>query len=102
MLVGMLTPLVQVAPAAAASVTGASFSGGAGTVTVGGTLYARQGAALTLTVTTDSSTSCVRVTDGTTTIEKDAASPRTTWTFTSADSAALFVAGSGDGVKSVT
>src|ERR687886_1947269 len=34
------------APANASSVTGASFSGGAGTVSVDGTLYARSGGAL--------------------------------------------------------
>jgi hypothetical protein len=85
-----------------ASVVSASFSGGAGTASVGGTLYAKQGATLTLTVTTDSNTKCVRVTDGTTSIDKDAASAQTSWTFTSADSTALFVAGSGSGVKTVT
>jgi hypothetical protein len=97
-----LAAIAATTTAYAASVIGASFSGGAGTVSVGGTLYAKQGAALTLSVTTDANTKCVRVTDGTTSVDKDAASPQTSWTFTSADSAALFVAGSGNGVKTVT
>ena len=102
MLLGMLAPLANMAPTYAASVISASFSGGTGTASVNGTLYARQGAALTLTVNTDSDTKCVRVTDGTTTVDKDASSAQTLWTFTSADSGALFVAGTGDGVKTVT
>jgi hypothetical protein len=85
-----------------ASVTSASFSGGTGTFTSGGTVYAKQGAALTLGVNTDATTKCVRVTDGTTTVEKDSASAQTSWTFGPADSSALFVAGSGNGVKTVT
>jgi len=36
----------------ASSVTSAAFSGGAGTVSVGGTLYAKNGGALTVTLTT--------------------------------------------------
>jgi hypothetical protein len=38
--------------AAASSVTSAAFTGGTGTASVGGTLYAKQGSALTLTVVT--------------------------------------------------
>ena len=50
------------APAAfASSVTSAVFSG-TGTVSVGGTLYAKQGTALTLTVVTSNDTKCVAVT----------------------------------------
>ena len=50
----------------AASVTSAAFSGGAGTFTAAnGTVYAKQGAALTLTVNTDDNTQCVDVIDGT-------------------------------------
>ena len=47
-----------------ASVTSASFSGGANTVVVGapGTLYAKQGATVTLTVATSSDTKCVELT----------------------------------------
>jgi hypothetical protein len=101
-LLGLLVPLVHAGAALAASATGAAFSGGAGTASVGGMLYAKQGAALTLTVTTDNTTKCVRVTDGTTTVDKDSGSVQTSWTFTQADSAALFTAGSGNDVKSVT
>ncbi len=39
----------NVLPAQASSVTTAVFTGGAGTVSSGGTLYAKQGGALTLT-----------------------------------------------------
>jgi hypothetical protein len=101
-LLALAATLAQLTPAAAASVTAASFSGGAGTANVGGTLYARQGAALTLTVATDDTTKCVRVTDGTTSLDKDSGSARTSWTFTQTDSTALFLAGSGNGVKTVT
>src|SRR5919205_220894 len=57
--------LLVFAPSAqAASVTSASFSGGAGTFTSGTTVYAKSGAALTLTVNTDANTQCVDVIDG--------------------------------------
>ena len=48
------------------TVTSASFSGGAGTVTTGSppVVYAKQGGALTLNVTTSSDTKCVDVTGG--------------------------------------
>jgi hypothetical protein len=49
------------APALASTVTSASFTGGAGTVAVGGTLYARNGGALTLTVSTSADAQCVDV-----------------------------------------
>ena len=52
---------VLVAGAQGAAVTSAAFSGGAGTVTVGSTLYAKQDAALTLTVMTDADTRCVEI-----------------------------------------
>ena len=52
---GTVTPM-----ASAASVTSAAFSGGAGTFTAaGGTVFAKEGAALTLTVNTDSQTKCL-------------------------------------------
>lgn len=53
-------------PAAnAASVTSATFSGDAGTFTAAnGTVYARQDAALTLTVKTDATTQCIEVING--------------------------------------
>ncbi len=44
------------------SVGSAAFSGGAGTVNVAGTLYAKSGGALTLTVSTSSDTKCVEIT----------------------------------------
>jgi large repetitive protein len=53
--------LLGQAPAYAASVSGAVFTGGTGTVSVGGTLYAKQGDALTLTVTTDTATDCLQL-----------------------------------------
>ncbi|MDQ1732183.1 MAG: large repetitive protein [Pseudonocardiales bacterium] len=53
--------LALTGPAAhAASVTSATFSGGS--FTSGGTVYAKSGAAVTLTVVTDSATKCVDVT----------------------------------------
>src|SRR3954451_295210 len=69
------------------TVSAASFSGAAGTVSVGGTLYAKQGGAVTLTVTTSSHTKCVARTGDHT--------AKSTWTFS-------FTAGSGDGVQTVT
>ena len=56
--------LGAVVPAAhAASVTSAAFSGGAGTFTAAsGTVYAREGAAVTLTVNTDDKTKCLDLT----------------------------------------
>ncbi|MDT0214749.1 PxKF domain-containing protein [Rothia sp. ARF10] len=72
------------APAAqAASVTSAVFSGGAGTYTAAnGTVYAKQGAALTLTVNTDGNTRCVDVIDGNgDTIATKSGSNSATWTF---------------------
>lgn len=72
------------APAAqAASVTSAVFSGGAGTYTAAdGTVYAKQGAALTLTVNTDGNTRCVDVIDGNgNTIATKSGSNSGSWTF---------------------
>ncbi len=77
-----------------ASTTSASFSGGAGTATVGGTLYVKTGAVLTLTVTTSSDSECVEVTgDHTATLTSDG-KPKSSWTVN-------FPAASGGGVKSV-
>src|SRR4051794_8219399 len=76
------------APAAnAASVTSAAFSGGAGTFTAAnGTVYAKQGAALTLTINTDSSTQCVDVVDGAgaTIASQSDKNDKGTWTFSGA------------------
>src|SRR5438270_2966340 len=52
MLLGLIAPAVQVAPAYASTSASAAWTGGTGTVVVSGTLYARQGGAVTLTVTT--------------------------------------------------
>src|SRR4051794_31465246 len=52
---------VSLPAAFASTVTSAVFSGGAGTAPVGGTLYAKQGATVTLTVVTSSDTKCVNV-----------------------------------------
>ena len=58
--------LAGVAPVAlAAQVSGATISGGAGTVTVGGALYAKQNGAISINVTTDSDTQCVDAKDST-------------------------------------
>ncbi|HEX5857932.1 MAG TPA: hypothetical protein VFY91_07480, partial [Microbacterium sp.] len=51
--------LVNAPAAFASSVSSAVFSGGAGTASVGGTLHAKQGAALTLTLVTSSDTQCI-------------------------------------------
>ncbi|MDX6229227.1 MAG: large repetitive protein, partial [Frankiales bacterium] len=64
--------------ATAASVTSAVFSGGAGTFTAGnGTVYAKQTAALTLTVSTDDKTKCVDVTGAVTGRQTTGSSPFT-------------------------
>src|SRR5437016_1620280 len=49
---GGVASLVISSPASASSVTSAAFTGGNGTVSAGGTLYAKQGGALTLAVST--------------------------------------------------
>ncbi|KRB43106.1 hypothetical protein ASD90_22280 [Terrabacter sp. Root181] len=60
----------------AASVTSAAFSGGAGTFTAAnGTLFAKQGAALTLTVNADNQTKCVDVTGTITGRQTNGSSP---------------------------
>jgi hypothetical protein len=83
------------APAAfASSVTSAVFTGGTGTASSGGTLYAKNGAALTLTVTTSNDTQCVDVA-GAFSGHQTSATARTTWTFTT-------TAGAGDGAQAVT
>lgn len=85
--------LLVAPPAFAASVTTAAFTGGAGTVTAGGTLYAKTGAALTLTVTTSGDTQCVDVT-GALTRHAESSTAKSSWTFTT-------TAGSGDGAQAV-
>lgn len=94
----LLVPgIAVVAPAVfASSVTSAQFTGGAGTTVVGGVLYAKRGAALTLTVNTTSDTECVKVSGtggdlGTQTSD----TPQSTWTFAR-------TAGPGNGTLSFT
>jgi hypothetical protein len=77
-------------PAPTASAT---FTGGAGTVSPSGTLYAKQGGALTLTVTT-TGTLCVDVA-GAFTAHQESSTAKSTWTFTT-------TAAAGDGTKAVT
>jgi hypothetical protein len=66
--------------AQAASATGASFTGGAGTRVVNGNLFADPGAALTLNVTTDNATRCVEIT-GAHTAAKTGSNGTTQWSF---------------------
>jgi hypothetical protein len=97
MVLGMLAPLSNPTLTYASSVTSAAFSGGSGTVSVGGILYAKNGAALTLTVTTSSDTKCVDVT-GAHTGHQTSSTAKSSWTF----SGAAFTAGAGDGVRTIT
>ena len=80
--------------AQAAKVNGVSLTGGAGTRVVNGTLFADPGASLTLSVTTDNDTECVRLV-GSHTAEQKAAKGKTLWTFS-------LTAPSTGGVKTVT
>jgi len=94
---GLLAPALAPAGApgaAAASVVSASFGGGSGTAVVGGTLYAKQGASLTLNVTTSSDTRCVVVT-GDHSATQTSNTDKSSWSFN-------FTAGSGDGPRTVT
>src|SRR4051812_45259764 len=78
----------------ASTVSSAAFSGASGTVSVGGTLYAKSGGALTLTVTTSSDTKCVELT-GAHIVRQTSSNAKSSWTFT-------FTAGGGEGVQTVT
>ncbi|TFD47356.1 hypothetical protein E3T33_02520 [Cryobacterium sp. TMT1-2-1] len=86
--------LLGAPPAFASTANSAVFSGGTGTVSVGGVLYARQGGALTLTVTTSSDTKCVEVV-GAFAAGDVSATGKTSWTFTT-------TAGAGNGSQTVT
>src|SRR4051794_16230695 len=79
---GVVIGGVNVAPTFASSVTSAVFTGGAGTVSVGGTVYAKQGGALTLTVVTSSDTQCVAVTGAATLPRQTSSTAKSNWTFT--------------------
>jgi hypothetical protein len=76
------------------TVSSAAFTGGAGTVSVSGTLYVKSGGALTLTVTTSSDTKCVQIT-GAHTARQTSSTAKSSWTFN-------FTAGAGDGTQTVT
>src|SRR6476469_320928 len=94
----MLATGASVNAYAAASVTSATFSGGVGTFPASnGTVYAKQGAAMTLTVAADSNTKCVRVTSGTSTIDQVGSV-----SFTFSSGLPIFTAGSGNGLVPVS
>jgi hypothetical protein len=90
----LLSSLASTVTALGSTVSSATFSGGAGTVSVGGTLYAKNGGALTLTVSASSDTKCVAVT-GAFTDRQTSSTAKSTWTFT-------FTAPAGDGIQTVT
>ena len=94
-----------VAPTAqAASVTSAAFSGGAGTYTAAnGTVYAKQGGALKLTLATDGNTQCVDVIDGNdnTIATQSASKGQSDWTF-AGSAYPWLTAGTGSGVVQYT
>jgi hypothetical protein len=95
--VGILSLLIvapQMPSAFASSVTSTEFRGGAGTAVVGGTLYAKNGGVLTLTVGTSSDTKCVAV-SGAFTSRQTSVTPKSSWTFS-------FTAGNGDGLQTAT
>ena len=85
---------LAISPANASSVTSAAFTGGGGTFSSGGTLYAKQGGALTLTVNTSPDTQCVDVA-GAFSGHATSAPAKSSWTFTT-------TAGTGDGAQAVT
>jgi len=87
---------ISTVPALAApgDVTTAAFTGGTGTVSVGGQLFAKSGGALTLTVTAPKATQCVDV-SGALTGHQTSPAGQTSWTFP-------YTAGDGDGVQAVT
>ncbi|MET0844522.1 MAG: hypothetical protein ABWY23_11770, partial [Mycetocola sp.] len=82
-------------PPAYAVTASAAFTGGAGTTSVGGTLYAKSGGALTLTVSTSSDTKCISGVPAAYTGARTSSTARTSWTFTGA-------ADSGDGIRAYT
>ena len=85
---------LNVLPATAADAISATFTGGAGTVSSGGVLYAKQGGALTLTVNTSSDTQCVDVAGALSGLQTSSTA-KSAWTFT-------FTAPTGNGVQAVT
>ena len=92
---GLVLGMLNAAPAFASSVSSAVFTGGTGSALVGGTLYARQGTALTLTVDTSSDTKCVEVAGTALNITSTSLTGKTRWTFAT-------VAGAGEGAQAAT
>jgi hypothetical protein len=80
-------------PATASSVTTVAITGGSGTATVNNVLYARQGGALTLTLTTSNDTECVELSGAL--AAQQTGGPKTSWTFP-------LTAGSGNGSQTIT
>ena len=78
---GVVVGGVNVSPTFASSVSSAVFSG-TGTVTNSGTVYAKQGTALTLTVVTSTDTKCVEVTGAGTLPRQTSSTAKSNWTFT--------------------
>jgi large repetitive protein len=93
LLATVVAPALLPITASAASVTSAAFSGSSGTVTAGGTLYAKAAASLTLTVNTSVDTKCVEVTGAFSAQQSSTA--KSTWSFN-------FTAPAGDGLQTVT
>ena len=93
--VTLATVAVGGSGALGASITSATFSGGPGTVAAGGTLYAKQGQEVTLTVNTADSTKCVSL-SGAHTAVQTSGTVKSSWTF------GPFTAPSGNGVRTVT
>ena len=99
----LLAPMIgalAAGTAQAAVVNGAVFSGGAGTYSNGGTLYAKAGAELELTVTT-APAKCVQVTKGTASALLSSDTDRSHWIFNKTQSPSIFTA-SGELVQTVT
>jgi hypothetical protein len=95
LLIALEVPVVLWGPAAyGATVTSAAFTGGSGTVSVGGVLYARSGGALTLTVVTSADTRCVEIT-GAHAARLTSTTAKSTWTFS-------FTGATGNGVQGIT
>jgi hypothetical protein len=94
MMVTVVLAAIVATSAYGSTVSSASLTGGTGTVTVGGIVYAKQGGALSLTVTTSSDTKCVDVT-GAFTAHQQSSTAKSSWTFSG------FTAPAGDGAQSV-
>lgn len=94
-ILGLVLGMLNAAPAFASSVSSAVFTGSTGSALVNGTLYARQGTALTLTVDTSSDTKCVEVAGTALNITSTSPTGKSRWTFAT-------VAGAGEGAQAAT